>query len=123
MEKKATKREIFNAIKARLNGEETSFTPDEMIAAMDHELELLDKKSANKKMTKTQEENVTLREVVFDTLKASKVPMTVSEVIKANATLNGLSTQRVSPMLKSLEKDGRVAKTADKKRTVYSVKA
>ena len=119
MEKKVTKREMFNAIKAIA---EVSANAD-MVAFIDHELELLDKKSANKKMTKTQEENVALREVVFDTLKASKVPMTVSEVIKANATLNGLSTQRVSPMLKSLEKDGRVAKTADKKRTVYSVKA
>lgn len=121
MTKKVTKREMFNAIKATLNGEETSFTPDEMTAAIDHEIELLDKKSNSKKPSKTEEANAVLREEIVKVLGNTDSPMTASDVLKGSEMFDGMSNQKISALLRQLVNDSKVVKATDKRKTMFSL--
>lgn len=89
-------------------------------AFLEHEIELLDKKATNKKPTKTQAENVALKERIAAVLTAEG--QTVTEILTALAT-DGLSNQKVSSMLKQMEQDGIAVKTIDKRRSLYSLAA
>lgn len=120
MANKVTKREMFNAIKSVLMGKATSFTPDEMIAAIDHEIELLDKKSANKKPTKTQEANEVLKDTIAEVLADNGGKMTVTQII-ASGKFDALTTpQKISALLKQMIEADRVVKTVEKKTSYFS---
>lgn len=121
MTNKMTQRDYFNEIIALAKGEATKVTADDIIAFAEGRIEALNKKSANKKPTKTQEANEALKVAVLEALEGQDNPLSVSEVIKASEALEGLSTQKVSPLLKALEADGKVVKSADKRRTVYAL--
>ena len=79
----------------------------------------LQKKATNKKPTKVQVENEKLKETLYTVLVEQGKPMTVSEVIKADASLAGLSTQKVTPLLTQMISAEKVAKKVDKKSTLY----
>jgi len=114
MEKRITKKEMYATIKAQL-------TDKEMIAFIDHEIELLDKKnSAKKKPTKNQVENASLKDIIFNSLDGA---MTISDIQNANETLALLSNQRVSALLKQLTDAGKIVRTVGAKRKVYFSKA
>lgn len=116
MTKKVTKREMFNAIKAI---PEVAVNED-MVKFIDHELELLDKKSNSKssKATKTQEENENLKAVILDNL-STENGKTVSELINSVEALSGLSNQKVSAVLRLMFADGTVRKEIDKKKALF----
>lgn len=117
MTKKVTKREMFNAIKAVA---EVAANED-MVAFIDHELELLDKKSSSKsgKPTATQVANEALKVEILAGLSETE-GKTVSELIKSVEALSGLSNQKVSAVLRLMEKnDGTVRKETDKKKTLF----
>lgn len=117
MTKKVTKREMFNAIKAVA---EVAANED-MVAFIDHELELLDKKSSTKsgKPTATQVANEALKVEILTGLSETE-GKTVSELIKSVEALSGLSNQKVSAVLRLMEKnDGTVRKETDKKKTLF----
>ena len=117
MTKKVTKREMLNAIKAV----EAVAMNEEMVAFIDHELELLDKKSSNKKPTATQEANVAIKDEIVKVLTDADAPMTASEVLKASAEFDGMSNQKISALLRQLIADGKVVKATDKKKSVFSL--
>ena len=48
-------------------------------------------------------------------------PMAISELIKASEVLGAYSTQKLTPIMKTLEKEGRVIVTVEKKRNFYTV--
>lgn len=114
MEKKTTKREIINSMLAL----------DEIIANevyvnfLKHELELLDKKSENKKPSKSRQESDKLVDVVIDTLRELEEPATVTTIIKSNQELADCSTQRLTSILKRI--DG-VQNTIIKGKSYYSL--
>ena len=117
MTKKVTKREMFNAIKAVA---EVAANED-MVAFINHELELLDKKSSTKsgKPTATQVANEALKVEILTGLSEIE-GKTVSELIKSVEALSGLSNQKVSAVLRLMEKnDGTVRKETDKKKTLF----
>lgn len=117
MTKKVTKREMFNAIKAVAE----VAANEEMVAFIDHELELLDKKSSSKsgKPTATQVANEALKVEILTGLSETE-GKTVSELIKSVEALSGLSNQKVSAVLRLMEKnDGTVRKETDKKKTLF----
>ena len=93
----------------------------EMVAFIDHELELLAKKSANKKPTKTQEENENIKVEILNVL--SEEGMTVTEIQSKSDMLGSLSNQRVSALLRQLVNADKVAKTIDKKKAYFSLVA
>ena len=112
MEKKMTKVEMFNAIKGVVADNK------EMVAFIDHEIELLQKKSSNRKPTKTQAENESLKNEILSVL--TDKGMTVTEIQKSSEILGELSNQKVSALLRQLVEVGAVEKTVDKKKSLFS---
>ena len=114
MANKITKKEMFTMIKAQVKDNA------EMVAFIDHEIELLDKKSFNKKATKTQKANVGIKSTILAILEGAK-PMTVTEMQGASAELGKLSNQKVSALVRQLVESGEVIKTIDKKVSRFSL--
>ena len=123
MEKKITKKEMFAQVIALAQGEEVSVSADEIVAFAEHEIELLNKKAGtkSKKETVNDAENARLMEVIVETLADSEKAMTVSELMTANAELGELSNQKVSALMKKLVDGGRVQKSTDKRKSVFSI--
>ena len=119
MEKKITKVERFNQLMAI--EEVTQNT--ELVAFIQHEIDLLAKKSANKKQTKKQEQNVGLKDAIVVVLATFENGATASEVLTASEDFSGLSNQKISAMLNQLVAEGRVVKTTEKKKSIFSVVA
>lgn len=115
MANKITKAQMFSMIKAL---DEVQANPD-MVAFIDHELELLSKKAGSKKPTKTQEENVKLKSIILEVL--TDVGATVSEIQTKSDVLGELSNQKVSALLKQMCDDGQVVKTVEKKKSYFSL--
>ena len=115
MEKKITKAQMFTMIKAEVANK------PEMVAFIDHELDLLAKKSASKKPTKTQVENEEIKNKIVDVLSTFENGATASEVLAADTTFTGMSNQKISALLKQLVDSGVVVKASDKKKSIFSV--
>lgn len=79
------------------------------------------KSSAERKPTATQIANEHLKEVVLEVLEQTTEPMTVSEIIKAHAELQGLSTQKVSPLVAKLVDELKVNKTIEKRKSYFTI--
>ena len=116
MANKITKREVINAMLADVNVKANAT----YVAYLENELALLDKKASNKKATKTQEENKGIKSVILDTL-ASIGSGTVTDIQNANAELSALSNQKVSALIRQLVESGEVAKSTDKKKSIFSL--
>ena len=112
---KVTKAEMFAMIKEVEGVKENA----DMVAFIDHELELLAKKSANKKPTKTQEEKEGIKAEILNVLTEDGV--TVSDLQSKSDVLGNLSNQRVSALLRQLIADGKVVKNVDKKKSYFSL--
>lgn len=115
-EKKITKKEQFAIIRTIV---EQSEAPNkaEMAAFIDHEIELLNRKSSSKSETKAQKENKVLKETVFDILEDMGKAVTVGEVAK----VADLSSSKVTHLFKLLMEEGRVTNIKDKKTSLYMV--
>ena len=114
MEKKMTKKEMFAMIMEEVKGNA------EMVAFLEHEIELLNKKkgSAN---SKKEEEQKAVMELIRIRLKAIAKPVTVSELQFADGELAKLSNQKISAMLKKMVDNGEVVKTIEKKVSYFSI--
>ena len=113
MEKKITKAQMFTAIR------EVVIDNKEMVDFIDHELELLAKKSASKKPTKTQEANEGIKDTILTVLGTFENGATVSEIIKADTALAGFSNQKISALVNKLVADGKVKKEIDKNKSLF----
>ena len=116
--KKMTKRDYFNAL---LNIADVKANA-EMVAFIEHELELLAKKnSAEKKPTAVQVANEGIKDVILETLENADRMMTISEMQKANEELGELSNQRISALIKQLLNDGKVERIEDKRKAYFKL--
>lgn len=115
MANKITKKEMFTMIMAQVKDNA------EMVAFIEHEIELLDKKASNKKATKVQEANVGIKADIEAVLASAPNPMTITEIQKASATLEGLSNQKVSALVRQLVEAKVVVKSTDKKISRFSL--
>ena len=121
-EKKITKREVVERMLA-----DSNISSNEMFKAyLENELELLKKKSENRKATKNQTENVEIKEVILEVLTSmGKGRATdIMNAVKATDEVQyaTLTNQRVSAILKQMvENDGTVVKTVDKKVSTFSL--
>jgi len=113
-----TKREMFAEIRNAV------IDNAEMVAFIDHEIELLNRKSASpKKPTKTQMENDSFKAVIVDYLTEVDAPKTIKELQAEIAELGGLTNQRITHMLTDLVKAGKLTKEYVKKTPYYSIAA
>ena len=117
MEKKITKVDRFNQIMAL---DEVKANAD-LMAFCEHEIELLQKKSASKKPSKKNEENEVLKTKIVEVLGTFENGATVSEILGASEDFNGMSNQKISALVRQLVLDGTVVKTTDKKKSIFSV--
>ena len=114
MANKKTKREFFGEIREIVK-ENT-----ELVEFIDHELELLDKKTSAKS-TKVNTEQVELMEKIVNALNEIGRSVTISELQKENAEMAEYSNQKLSAMLKKLVDNKQVTKMVDKKKSYFMV--
>lgn len=115
MANKMTQKDYFNEIIALARANDRM----DIVTFAEGRIEALNKKSGSKKPTKTQEENVSLKEEIVSVLTSEGA--TVTEIQTKSETLGTLSNQRVSALLKQLVEAGRVVKTIDKKKSYFSL--
>ena len=116
MTNKMTKREVINLMLA----DDAVNTNETYKAYLENELAILDKKAANKKATKTQEENEVLKAEIMDNVISSE-KQTITEMQGKSEKLAALSNQKMSALLRQLVNDGKVTKTMDKKKAYFSL--
>lgn len=117
---KMTKRDYFNAILAVLATVEDTDVSG-LTAFVNHEIELLENKRSTAKPTKTQTENLAVKETIVSVLKEMGKPATISEMQKFSTELAEFSCQKLSALLKQLvENDKTVTKVTEKKKTYFS---
>lgn len=114
MTNKKTKRDLFLEVREVVAGNE------ELVAFVDHELELLDKK-ASTKSTKVNDEQVSLMEKIVNVLNEIGRSVTISELQKENAEMAEYSNQKLSAMLKKLVDNKQVTKMVDKKKSYFMI--
>jgi hypothetical protein len=115
MEKRITKRDYFNELKGLVANRQ------DLVDFINHELEVLDKKSSTKTPTKTQIENESLKNVIVEVLTNATQPLTINEITNANDKLVGLSNQKISALLIQLIGANLVVRTSDKKKAYFSI--
>ena len=111
-----TKKEMFVEIRNAVAENE------EMVAFIDHEIELLDRKANSpKKPTKTQVENDAFKAEIVAFLAEADTSKTIKELQAEIPSLSGLTNQRITHMLTDLVKAEVVVKEYVKKTPYFSV--
>lgn len=108
-----TKKEMFVAIKAMVSENE------EMVAFLDHEIELLSKKRSDN--SKAKAESDARAEKVFNALAEMDRPVTISELLTltSDEEVANYTNQRVSALMRKLGE--RVVKTMNKGKAYFTV--
>ena len=110
-----TKREMFAAIR------EVVIDNAEMTAFIDHEIELLVKKSSSeRKPTKVQIENESFKTAILDYLVGVGTAKCIKELQSEIPEISELTNQRVTHLMTALVNSGRVIKEYVKKTPFYS---
>jgi hypothetical protein len=112
-----TKRENFAALRTLA----VNANDENLVAFIDHEVELLNKKNSYKssKPTKIQVENENLKSIVATVL--THDPMTISDIQDGNEVLGGLSNQKISALLTQMIEAGVVVKTVNKRKAYFAL--
>lgn len=117
MTKKMTKKEMFAQLmeKYPLTAEEKAFC--------EHEIELLNKKATGeRKPTATQVANAGLKATILSFMAGQPDRLfSISELIKEVPELEGLTTQKVSPMISSLVKEFKVVRVEEKRKAYFKI--
>lgn len=93
---------------------------DDLVKFAEERIKYLEEKSANRKPTANQQENVGLKEAIKEVLDTEK-GLTVSEIMAADERLAGLTNQRVTALLTQLVKAEEVIRTVEKKKAFYTL--
>lgn len=116
--KKMTKKDRFNqlleipAVQANA----------ELIAFIEHELELLERKSSSngeKKPTAKQAENEALKDAIYNNMEENRL-YSITEMQKEFAECAELSNQKMSALLRLMIEEKRVERIVDKRKTYFS---
>lgn len=113
-----TKKEMFVAIANVPAVAENA----EMVDFLNHQIELLEnrKSSPRKGMTKTQKENITIKEAIMSALAETENFLTVTELISLN-NLNNYTNQKISALLRQLVSEGKVTKRVEGKKSYFGI--
>lgn len=107
-----TKKEMFVALRARVADDA------EMVAFIDHEIELLSRKRSTGKPTKNQLANKGIKDEIISILAESK-DLRAGDIVKLMD--EKYSLPKVSALLKQLVESGKVVKTTEKKVSRFSL--
>ena len=119
--KKMTKKDYFNILKDSYPVDASNY--DEVIAFLDHEIELLARKnSADKKPTAQQKANATVADAIFNHMNDEYNRLfTVTEIQKEVASCADLTNQRVSAILRGMIAEGKVDRIEDKRKAYFRI--
>lgn len=114
-----TKKEMFAKLYELI---ENSSVNDkvELLGFIDHEVELLEKKASAKSQTKTQKENIGIKDIILDVLADNENPMSVSDMLK-DERLSTYTNQKISALVKQLVDNGSVVRVVDKRKTYFTL--
>jgi len=112
-----TKKEMFAEIRKAV------LFNDEMVAFIDHEIELLTNKTSSRKPTKVQIENDGLKTEILNFLTEVNAPKCIKELQAEMPCLADLTNQRITHLLTDLVKTEMLTKEYVKKTPYYSIKA
>ena len=115
--KKLTKKDYFNELKGLVSDRQ------DLVDFIDHEIELLSKKSSRTTPTKTQVENEKIKEKIVITLVELGKYATITDIQNANTELADLSNQKISALLKQLYDNKVIEKVIDKKKAYFKASA
>ena len=101
--------------------EENAVLPEDVTEKLIAMKVSFEKKSANRKATKTQEENAGIKIMILESLSAIGSPVTVSDLQNRYAALGQYSNQRISALLRQLVNEEKVVKSTDKKKSYFAV--
>ena len=123
--KKMTKKDYFSAIRSYIENSadaKVGTVPvDEVIAFIDHEVDLLNRKnSGEKKPTAQQTANEGIKTAILDGMTSGRF-YTVTEIQKEIAECAEMSNQKVSALVRQLKDAGLVVKTEDKRKSYFSL--
>lgn len=121
--KKITKKEYFAQLR------EIVADKPELVAFIDHEVELLNKKSVKGGTTKTQKENEVVATMLIEELAKVNKPITITDLMNASETIanyrlengNALSNQKISAIFKQLVENKTLVRVIDKKKSYFSI--
>lgn len=115
--KKMTKKDYFNTL---LTIEAVSSNAD-LVAFINHELELLDRKnSGEKKPTATQLANDGIKNAILESMELEKL-YTITDFIKNVPECAELSTPKVSALVKQLKDAGIVVRVEEKRKAYFKL--
>lgn len=117
---KMTKKDWFATIRAMVEGSGNE-REDEILAFIDHEVELLEKKSSKSGQTKTQKENIEVVAKIENALREVGKAVTITELQTASEEMSAYSNQKLSALLKQMVSKGTVVRTEDKKKAYFSL--
>lgn len=129
---KITKKEYFAIVKGIVEQSSADNKAD-IVAFLDHEVELLDKKSGKSKATPTQAANIVTLNVIKEVLADRDKPATITELLTdarlqsyTETTKNGektiaMTNQKLSSLVKKLVDAGEVVRTEEKKKAYFSL--
>ena len=126
-----TKKEVFGALKTHFENTDINIngiTKDIVIDFIDHEVDLLSRKSARTNVKKSSED-VIICDMIYNVIAEIGNPCTVADIMAKSDELRNyikedgalISTSKVTAMLIKMENDGRVTSVKDKKKKFYSV--
>jgi len=120
-EKKITKRERFMELVALVEKSDVANKTD-MVAFLEHEIELLDRKSSKSTESKAQKEHLEIMDKIYKALKEVGKPVTITELMKASVEMAEYSNQKLSALLKKMTEAENpvVVKTIEKKKSYFS---
>ena len=109
-----TKKEMFATI-ATLLADNT-----EIVEFCNHEISLLSNRSGSKTPTKTQKENVAIKEQIVNILRTLGKAVTVTELLSTDE-LGDYTNQKISALLRQLVESGQVVKTIEGKKAMFTI--
>lgn len=120
---KMTKKDFFKLLAGIVEKTEDFDKKTETLDFINHEIELLNKKSSapGKKKTAHIKENEELMELIGIALELFGKPVTVTTMIKENAEMSKLSSQKLSALLKKMIETGKVVRTVEKRVPYFSL--
>lgn len=120
---KMTKKDFFKLLAGIVEKTEDFDKKTETLDFINHEIELLNKKSSapGKKKTAHIKENEELMELIGIALELFGKPVTVTTMVKENAEMSKLSSQKLSALLKKMIEAGKVVRTVEKRVPYFSL--
>ncbi len=120
MEKKLTKKEQYANLYAIVENS-TAENKLDLLSFIDHEVELLEKKSSKTKLTIQQKANLKILDTIRGIMAEDNKAVTISELIKTEP-LKNFTNQKISALMRKLIESGEVEKTQIKKVSYFKLK-